>query len=1475
MPVWRVSEPHLNLWLDDEPLGYSPARGPRVSFSLSFKQRDEDSNLDPNAYSVGKSWNSAVVTHVYSLYDSHYNAGTGADVYMPGGGKSHFSNAYYGGVEFNYFNNTALQASTNGSGQITSYQLTTPEGARYVYAFFQSDPYGNWNNVFLSQIIDANGYVTTYNYATYDPDTEIVQLTSITDPDGRSTTFSYSAGVSAYPNLISQVVDPFSRTNLLKYNSSGLLTNITDVANLSSSVSYDLNGWVATLTTPYGTTSFTVTDSGGIDIYGAIDRSVLIAEPGGGHQLYVFREYSPQLPNSYPASDTPTNTPLNTLSSTLMNYNNTFYWNRLQYSVLSTTNMASFTSSDYLKARMRHWLYENGFDSSPTGTISLEREPSPDGTTEGQKTWYDYDGRSGGDSPSIGTQILPGVVARVLPDGSTWYTWYSRNSYGMPTRSVETYTKTDGTIGTRTNTFTRASNGIDLVTWMGPNNEMLAGYSYNSYSQPLTFTNAVGDITTFTYDTTNHLNTSIVRPGGLTTTNFYNSDNRLIQTIDTPVNRTNSFSYYSHGLVLTHTDERNVTVTNYWDNLQRLTGSAYPDGTVASNVYTYLDLTGTKDRLGNWTYLGFDSLRRRVAVTNANSVITRYGYCECGSLTYLTNAYGLSLQEVTQFIYDYQGNRLQTYSPDGTAVTNKFDSMGRITNRLDSLSSTTFWFNNQGLVAAVSNGVGQVTATVYDNRDRALYVTDASGVTVTNAYDSLSRLSTRTYPDGGVEKFSYTSRGLTNYANQLNLTNWYVLDAAGRKTSETNANNEVIKYSYNAASDLLTLTDGKGQVTTWNYDQYGRVTNKLDQASVEILRYSYDANSRLTNRWSKAKGNTAYSYDNDGNLTLVNYPASTDITLQYDALDRLTNMVDAAGTTKFAYYAGGLLWTEDGPWTSDTLTNTYNGARLKSGSVLQQPSGTWTNGFSYDGARRLSTVTSLAGTFIYAYSPGVGAATASASLVKKLTLPNSGYVTNTYDTVARLTGTYLDNSANTILDKSEYLYNAGNQRIRQTRTDASYYTNTYDNIGQLKVADSTVNTEDRGYLYDAAWNLASRTNNGTATSFTADSKNQLTGGPTANYGYDNNGNLISSSSGQITYKYDDENRLTTWQNTTIAKTDFVYDGLSRLRKRIEYTWNSVMGLWQVSSETRYIYDGMLVIQERNSSNPPTVSYTQGSDLSGSFQGAGGISGLMARSHGYSSGTWSGHNFYHAAGGGNVTQFIDNSGTPKVTATSRSDTFGNSISSTGTNAANNVKRFSSKERHANSGMYYYGSRFYDPNLQRWLNRDLIAEDGGINLYGFVGNRPNIWVDPYGLDFLHWWMDFTEPLRRNNIDPNMEHWSPDDRFDPGLQPSLLGDLLMGGFGNAMRGPATLKICPKIVPVSRWGRDGLKPGDWVMPGRPTMSNYLRSGKWDPFPWNRYAPFRTGQQYLVSPNDIFWPSGWNWWKGLLGQRIYDPFIL
>jgi YD repeat-containing protein len=150
--------------------------------------------------------------------------------------------------------------------------------------------------------------------------------------------------------------------------------------------------------------------------------------------------------------------------------------------------------------------------------------------------------------------------------------------------------------------------------------------------------------------------------------------------------------------------------------------------------------------------------------------------------------------------------------------------------------------------------------------------------------------------------------------------------------------------------------------------------------------------------------------------------------------------------------------------------------------------------------------------------------------------------------------------------------------------------------------------------------------------------NQLTSGPTGSAIYDANGNLASHSSGNGEHVYNAENQLVSTYLTNNWKTDFTYDGRGRMRVRKEYTWSSG---WVLGSETRYLYDGMRVVQERNGSDVPQVTYTRGSDLSGSLERAGGIGGLLARSSGYNAGTggWATNHFYHADANGNVTYLV--------------------------------------------------------------------------------------------------------------------------------------------------------------------------------------------------------------------------------------------
>jgi RHS repeat-associated protein len=233
---------------------------------------------------------------------------------------------------------------------------------------------------------------------------------------------------------------------------------------------------------------------------------------------------------------------------------------------------------------------------------------------------------------------------------------------------------------------------------------------------------------------------------------------------------------------------------------------------------------------------------------------------------------------------------------------------------------------------------------------------------------------------------------------------------------------------------------------------------------------------------------------------------------------------------------------------------------------------------------------------------------------------------------------------------------------------------------------------------------------------------------TASFTYDANGNLTGD--GRRTFAYDDEDQLvsvtvTNGPNSSTRST-FVYDALGRRRVRTEYTW--LNNAWVAQSVTRYVYDHMLVLQERDGDNAPTATYTRGLDLSGGFQGAGGIGGLLAFTQ--LSSINPRHTYYHADAGGNITALIDDHAT--LLARYAYDPYGNLLGLSGPMAEQNFYRFSSKEVHANSGLYYYGYRFYEPSLQRWMNRDPAGERGGINIYGFVRNAPVLGWDPDGMD-----------------------------------------------------------------------------------------------------------------------------------------------
>jgi len=431
-------------------------------------------------------------------------------------------------------------------------------------------------------------------------------------------------------------------------------------------------------------------------------------------------------------------------------------------------------------------------------------------------------------------------------------------------------------------------------------------------------------------------------------------------------------------------------------------------------------------------------------------------------------------------------------------------------------------------------------------------------------------------------------------------------------------------------------------------------------------------------------------------------------------------------------------------------------------------------------------------------------------------MPNGAYITNTFDSVARILSTSLMSSTGTNLDSQKYVYNTAGQRTSETNTAGDSRTYTYNNEGELARAlssepnGSTRLMDEVLYHYDAAGNMTLKENafdlyqtvtytlnnlneitnallgsvlgfdgwgisNAVTGSTTSPATNVLVNGVPATlyadnsfyafpfgytngpnvftaiardvtgdlstnssmvyaiptngfYAYDANGNMTFD--GYKNYVYDDENELIAVWVANAWSNSFAYDGKMRRRIERQYAYLPSFSSYLLTNEVHFIYDGNVVVEERNASNVPLVTYTRGIDLSGTLDGAGGIGGLLART------TYGQENpgapttaFYHADGNGNVTALMYPN--QQLAAKYLYDPFGNMLAMSGPLESFNKYRFSSKELDDNSGLYYYGYRFYDPELQRWINRDPANEHGGRNLFRFVFNNPFLYVDAKGL------------------------------------------------------------------------------------------------------------------------------------------------
>ena len=236
--------------------------------------------------------------------------------------------------------------------------------------------------------------------------------------------------------------------------------------------------------------------------------------------------------------------------------------------------------------------------------------------------------------------------------------------------------------------------------------------------------------------------------------------------------------------------------------------------------------------------------------------------------------------------------------------------------------------------------------------------------------------------------------------------------------------------------------------------------------------------------------------------------------------------------------------------------------------------------------------------------------------------------------------------------------------------------------------------------------------------------------------YDDDGNLLQD--GRWNYVWDGENRLVRMTTLTSA----VNAGAPDLTIEYCYDWRGRMigrKLTRGSSPTdeRIIYDGWNPVAEFSVEDGLLVTKKTllwGPDLSGTLQGAGGVGGLVMISDCRS--TPAVHYIPGYNTNGDIIAWSDSTG--RLIRRMDYDPFENLIlceTFSGDSADLDkflTHGFSTKPADPETGLLYYGYRWYDPVTGRWMSKDPIGEKGGVNLYGFVGNDGVKMTDMLGLD-----------------------------------------------------------------------------------------------------------------------------------------------
>ena len=751
-----------------------------------------------------------------------------------------------------------------------------------------------------------------------------------------------------------------------------------------------------------------------------------------------------------------------------------------------------------------------------------------------------------------------------------------------------------------------------------------------------------------------------------------------------------------NGLQISTTSRSGHLTTNAYDALGRLIGTTHPrTGTATVNYNAKGQVEYTEDAAGHRTSYAYDpDTGQPIAVTDALSNTIYTAYDEQGRAMATWGATYPVLHE-----YDDEGRMIALYTYRGHKA---FTSLAEMEASKGSMDKTAWSYDPAtGLLVAKTDAAGESVTYSYTPSGQLAQRTWARGVATTYAYDLAGALTNVDYSDDTPDvAYTYDRIGRQKTIRDVQGTRTNVYDPATLNLqSERLSNGAGLDRSYDAIGRPISLAlDGDYQVA-YGYDSVGRlnVITASVAGVVGQVSYGYAANADLvatrvvTSTAGSAVLHVGYGYE-----------------AQRDLITALTNRVSTPGTnlivSMFAYQ------------------NDAVGRRIQ---MELADESYWNYGYDQrsqviSGKRRWSDDALVSGQqYEYDYDPIGNRRSAKAG----------------------------GNTNGSGLQTTVYKANALNQYEQQTLPGV------VDLVGSAETAAVvTVNLEPttrQGAYWHKALALANRDSavyeevtavgvinpatTGLPDIVMSESGAVFMARTPETFVYDTDGNLTRD--GRWDYEWDGENRLIRMQtrsdissNVPRQKLEFAYDHMSRRVGKAVYEW--ISNSWAQVLAGSFAYDGWNLLREERAENSATATnaYVWGLDLSRSLQGAGGVGGLVLAHLGGVGG------LHHPAydGNGNVATLVSATGT--VSAVYEYDPFGGLIRATGPAADDNPFQFSSKYTDSETGLSYYGFRFYSPELGRWLSRDPIEEEGGINLYGFVNNNSVDVYDPFGLDFI---------------------------------------------------------------------------------------------------------------------------------------------